>query len=56
MIYQSSSLVSFCFFASARPTRTMTVITIASSPQNLIEALAEWQPSAAPKWVDRSPS
>ncbi|CAE6892503.1 MULTISPECIES: TIGR00730 family Rossman fold protein [Pseudomonas] len=32
------------------------MLQIASSPQNLIDALAEWQPSAAPKWVDRSPS
>ncbi len=31
------------------------MLQIADSPQNLLDALNEWRPSAAPKWVDRSP-
>lgn len=28
----------------------------AASPAELVEALAEWKPMAAPKWVDRTPT
>jgi len=31
------------------------MLQIASSPQNLPDALSEWPPSPAPKWVDRAP-
>lgn len=31
------------------------MLQIAGNPQNLLDALSEWRPSAAPKWVDRAP-
>ncbi|GIZ12996.1 TIGR00730 family Rossman fold protein [Pseudomonas sp. NCCP-436] len=32
------------------------MLQIASSPTDLLDAMAEWRPTTAPKWVDRSPS
>lgn len=32
------------------------MLQIASAPAELIERLAQWQPTVAPKWVERSPN
>ncbi|WP_017937096.1 TIGR00730 family Rossman fold protein [Zestomonas thermotolerans] len=32
------------------------MLQIASAPAKLIERLAQWQPTVAPKWVERSPN
>lgn len=32
------------------------MLQIASSPTDLLDAMAEWRPTTAPKWVDRSPA
>jgi hypothetical protein len=32
------------------------MLQVSDSPQNLLDALDEWQPSIPPKWAEQKPS